>query len=78
MIKEESEQWQKEHTCPICGKHVYQCERCGGTGSQQEGNYWNGKEYAFGPKGKCNDCGGEGKYIHSKCFTQTQGLDEKD
>lgn len=36
----------------------YQCERCGGTGQQQEG-CWDGEEYA-GKAGTCAICNGEG------------------
>lgn len=52
--------------CKICGKYIYQCERCGGTGQQQAGEYWTGGAYVAQPAGPCRDCEGQGRYIHGE------------
>lgn len=49
--------------CPVCAQPVYQCETCGGTGTREEGRYWNGKEYQHYPAMKCPWCV-DGMLVH--------------
>jgi DnaJ-class molecular chaperone len=56
------DEWRAAGEEPPAGYHRSHCKRCGGTGWQQPGRYWNWIAGRFQDEGAgfCLECGGTG------------------